>query len=105
MIVNTDDDFGFTTHNETVPDVYQQTVYVDKKAKDMYDLIFPFLDKLRTSEGDIIKWPYATRSFQITKMLSNMRAILAEGYSQETDLKKLTPEEIEFHKAMGTIKI
>jgi hypothetical protein len=100
-----ENDFGFTTYNENIPDVYQQTVYVDKKAKDMYDLIFPFLDKLRTSEGDIIKWPYGTRSFQITKMLSNMRAILAEGYAEKPETKKLTEEEIQFHKAMGTLKI
>lgn len=101
-----EDDFGFTFHEDKEqPDVYQRIVYVDKKGKELYDLIFPFLDKLRTSEGDIIKWPQQTRSFQITKMISKMRYILNNNELPKDEIRKMTEDEIKFEKEMGIMKI
>ena len=101
---NEDDDFGFTIeHEETVPEVYQKTVYVDNKAKEIYDLVAPFFIKLRDGVGDTIKWPQEKRYSEISKLLTKLREIVARQDEKNEAMVKMTKEEIEFKKAMGVL--
>lgn len=101
---NEDDDFGFTIESdEPVPEIYQKTVYVDKKAQEIYELVMPFFIKLRDGKGDSIKWPQEKRYNEISKLITKLRDIKLRQENENEDMVKLTPEEIEFKKAMGVL--
>lgn len=100
---NEDDDFGFTIEDEPIPEIYQKTIYVDKKAQEIYDLVMPFFIKLRDGKGDTIKWPQEKRHTEISKLIEKLREIKYRQDHENENMVKLSPEEIQFKKEMGVL--
>ena len=63
----------------------------------------PFFLKLRDGKGDSIKWPQEKRYNEISKLIIKLRNIRSRQDNENEAMVKLTPEEIEFKKAMGVI--